>query len=84
MADLGGGKANGRRRRVVLHPLGGGGRPRAARLVDRAVGVVISGPDLDLVAVARRKVVEREGGHVAERVFVASFCFVGSTVGKEP
>ena len=68
---------------MVHYPLGGGGRPWAARLVNRAVGVVVARPDLDLVAVARRQVIERERGDAGERIFVAPFCFIGRVVGGE-
>ena len=42
---------------------------------------VVAGPHLDLVAVARRQVVERERSHAAEGIEVPSLRFVVISVG---
>ena len=76
-------EAGGCCRRVVLHPLGYDVGPGAAGFANRAVCVVVTGTHLDLVAVARRQVIERERGDAGERIFVAPFCFVGRVVGRE-
>ena len=82
--DVGRSESGGRRRRVVLDPLGNGGGPRSAPLANRAVGVVVTRPDFDLVAVARRQAIKRLCGNVAVGIEVAPLCFVGILVGKKP